>query len=78
MVNRLGLTASLLKCLTTTNIIEDPNGTVRLTPHVSRSQDGAMVLRWAAYSFLKAEKKFRRVNGYRELWMLQSATLRPL
>lgn len=73
-VNRLGLTASLMKCLTTTNIIENPNGTVRRqTRRVSRWQDGAMVLRWAASSFVNAEKKFRRVSGYRELWMLENA-----
>src|SRR5262249_22458159 len=60
-VNRLGLTATLLKCLTTTNIIENPNGTVRRqTRRVSRWQDGTMVLRWAASAFLNAEKKFRR------------------
>ena len=73
-VNRLGLTATLMKCLTTTNIIENPNGTVRRqTRRVSRWQDGTMVLRWAASSFLNAESKFRRVSGYRELWMLENA-----
>jgi putative transposase len=73
-VNRLGLTATLMKCLTTTNIIENPNGTVRRqTRRVSRWQDGAMVLRWAASALLNAEKKFRRVSGHRELWMLENA-----
>ena len=73
-VNRLGLTATLMKCLTTTNIIENPNGTVRRqTRRVSRWQNGAMVLRWAASALLNAEKKFRRVSGYRELWMLENA-----
>ncbi|MGH9929421.1 MAG: IS256 family transposase [Pyrinomonadaceae bacterium] len=73
-VNRLGLTVTLMKCLTTTNIIENPNGTVRRqTRRVSRWQDGAMVLRWAASAFLNAESKFRRVSGYRELWMLENA-----
>ncbi len=73
-VNRLGLTATLMKCLTTTNIIENPNGTVRRqTRRVSRWQDGAMVLRWAARALLNAEKKFRRVTGHRELWMLENA-----
>ena len=63
-----------MKCLTTTNIIENPNGTVRRqTRRVSRWQDGAMVLRWAASACLNAEKKFRRVSGYRELWMLENA-----
>jgi hypothetical protein len=32
-----------------------------------------MVLRWAASAFLNAEKKFRRVSGFRELWMLENA-----
>ncbi len=73
-VNRLGLTATLMKCLTTTNIIENPNGTVRRqTRRVSRWQDGAMVLRWAASALLNAETKFRRVSGHRELWMLENA-----
>ena len=73
-VNRLGLTATLMKCLTTTNIIENPNGAVRRqTRRVSRWQDGAMVLRWAASALLNAEKKFRRVSGHRELWMLENA-----
>ena len=58
----------------TTNIIENPNGTVRRqTRRVCRWQDGAMVLRWAASAFLNAEKKFHRVSGYRELWMLENA-----
>ena len=29
-----------------------------------------MVLRWSATSFLAAEKKFRRVIGYKDLWQL--------
>lgn len=32
-----------------------------------------MVLRWAVSAFLNAEKKFRRVSSYRELWMLENA-----
>jgi transposase-like protein len=73
-VNRLGLTTTLMKCLTTTNIIENPNGTVRRqTRRVSRWQNGAMVLRWAASALLNAEKKFRRVSGHLELWMLENA-----
>ena len=32
-----------------------------------------MVLRWAASALLNAEKKFRRVSGHRELWMLENA-----
>lgn len=73
-VNRLAVPSSLAKCLATTNIIENPNGAVRRqTRRVSRWQDGAMVLRWAASAFLNAEKKFRRVSGYEQLRLLEVA-----
>lgn len=72
-VNRLGLSASLRRCLTTTNIIESPHsGVRRRTGRVSRWRDGAMVLRWTAAAFLDAEKSFRRIMGYRDLWMLKA------
>lgn len=32
-----------------------------------------MVLRWAAAAFLMTEKSFRRIQGYRDLWMLKAA-----
>ena len=31
-----------------------------------------MVLRWAATAFLDAEKHFRRIMGYRDLWQLKA------
>ena len=31
-----------------------------------------MALRWAASAFLEVEKRFRRIMGYRDLWMLES------
>lgn len=73
-VNRLGLSQTLRRSFGTTNIIENPNGSVRVkTRRVSRWRNGEMVMRWAAASFLEAEKKFRKVMGYRELWMLEGA-----
>jgi putative transposase len=73
-VNRLGLTAPLLKSLTTTNIVENPNGTVRRqTRRVGRWRNAKMVLRWAASAFLSAENRFNRVGGYRDLWILENA-----
>ena len=72
-VNRLGLSASLRRCLTTTNVIESPHSAVRVrTRRVSRWKDGKMVLRWAAASFLDAQKSFRRIMGYRDLWQLKA------
>ena len=35
-----------------------------------------MVLRWAAAAFLITEKSFRKIQGYRDLWML-IAVLNP-
>lgn len=73
-VNRLGLSPALCRSLVTTNIIENPNSSVRMrTRRVSRWRDGEMVKRWAAAAFLHAEKNFRRLMGYRDLWMLSAA-----
>jgi transposase-like protein len=72
-VNRLGLPASLRRCLGTTNVIESPNGTVRQKiGRVKRWRDGAMVLRWTASAFLASEKSFRRLMGCQQLWMLEA------
>lgn len=72
-INRLELTPKLRRCLGTTNIIESPHSGVRLrTNRVSRWRNGEMVLRWAAASFLETEKNFRRMMGYRDLWILKT------
>ena len=72
-INRLELSSALRRCLGTTNIIESPHAGVRLrTNRVSRWRDGKMVLRWAAAAFLATEKNFRRILGYRDLWMLKA------
>ena len=72
-VNRLGLPATLRRCLCTTNVIESPNGTVRQKiGRVRRWRDGAMALRWVASAFLVSEKSFRRLMGCQQLWMLQA------
>jgi len=73
-VNRLGLSPSLSRCLVSTNVIESPHSGVRLrTRKVCRWRDGKMVLRWAAAALLLTERNFRRIMGYRDLWMLQAA-----
>jgi hypothetical protein len=35
-----------------------------------------MVLRWAASAFLDAEKNFRKIMGFKDLWMLEVALQR--
>lgn len=73
-VNALGLPSSLRRSLATTNIIESPQSTVRrLTRKVDRWRDGSMALRWAATSFVEAEKTMRRIGGRAQLWMLAAA-----
>jgi putative transposase len=72
-LNHLGLPRTLTRCLATTNIIESPNGGVRqITGRVNRWKNGNMVLRWAASAFLSAEKNFRRIMGYKDLWTLET------
>lgn len=73
-VNRLRLTPQLMRCLATTNIIENPNGAVRRVTHrVCRYRDAQMALRWTAAGFLEAEKSFRRIQGHKDLWVLATA-----
>lgn len=72
-VNRLGLPGALRRCLCTTNVIESPNsGIRRRTGRVSRWKDGSMLLRWVATALIETEKSFRRIMGWKQLWMLQS------
>jgi len=76
-INRLGVPPSLWRCLATTNIIESPNAGVRLrTARITRWQGADMVQRWVAAALLDAEKSFRKIMGYRDLWMLD-AILNP-
>ncbi len=73
-VNRLGLPGALRRCLCTTNVIESPNsGIRRRTGRVTRWTDGSMVLRWVASALIETEKSFRRIMGWKQLWMLQTS-----
>jgi transposase-like protein len=72
-INEIGLPGKLRRCLATTNLIESPGSGVRLrTRRVCRWKDGSMVLRWAASAYLETEKRFRRIMGHEQLWMLKS------
>ncbi len=73
-VNRLGLPASLRRRLVSTNVIESNNSGVRArTRRVTNRQSGDMVRRWVASGLLSHQKSFRRIDGYRELWILKAA-----
>ncbi len=72
-VNRLGLLAPLSRGLCSTNVIESSfSGARSKTRRVTHWQDGAMALRWAAASLVATEKNFRKLTGYKLLWMLQA------
>lgn len=67
-VHRLGVGPLLRQSLATTNPIDSAFSTVEeLTRRVKRWRPGDQALRWAATGLLEAERKFRRVKGYREL-----------
>ncbi len=77
-INRLGLPKALRRCLGSTNVIESPNSGIRRRTHrVKNWQDHGMVVRWVAASLLDMEKRFKRIMGYQQLWMLE-AKLRDL
>jgi len=72
-INRLGLPPELRRCLGSTNVIESPNGGIRrCTRRVKRWRDHGMVVRWVAASLLTIEKRFRRIMGYQQLWILEA------
>ena len=73
-VQRLGLTGALQRTLRSTNSIENRNGSVeRYTRNVKRWRGGQMIQRWVASALVEAEKRFRRVRGYRDLPHLVAA-----
>jgi len=72
-INRLGFLPTLRCRLATNNIVENPSAGVRIgTRRVTWWEDGAKVLRWAAGAFLATEASFRRIDGYRDLWTLNT------
>jgi len=67
-LHRLGVSPLLRRSLATTNIIESCLSTVRhVARNVKRWQGGNHIARWTAAGLVEAEKKFRKVKGYREL-----------
>ena len=72
-LHRLGLPASLHRCLATTHLIESPqSGVRRRTRRVTRWRDADLVLRWVASAFLARENNFREISGSKDLWMLKA------
>jgi putative transposase len=77
-INRLGLPSELRRCLGTTNLIDNGHSALRdRVRRVKHWQSGSMALRWAAVAFDAVSKGFRRIMGYRHLWMLKAALDEP-
>lgn len=73
-VHRMGITGLLRKTLCSTNPIESCFSVTRtVTGRVKRWREGGMVQRWAVAALLRAEKKFRRIKGYKDIPKLISA-----
>lgn len=70
----LGLDAALYRTFSTTNPIENLNGSIaQFTANVKRWHDGQMVLRWIGAALTDASRRFRAVRGYRDMKRLLSA-----
>lgn len=76
-IHKLEITGLLRKTLSTTNPIESCfSVTKTITGRVKRWRGDNMVQRWAVASLLRAEKKFKRVKGYKEIPKLTAALQR--
>lgn len=70
-VHELQLPELLRKSLLSTNIIESAFSVAReASKNVKRWRQGDMRLRWAAAGLTHAEKRFRRVRGYKHIQLL--------
>jgi transposase-like protein len=73
-LQKLGIGDTLYKKLRSTNAIENLNsGIATYSRNVKRWQGGSMVIRWVSAAIVEAEKKFRRVQGWREIKKLVQA-----
>ncbi len=70
----LGIEGTLYRKLRSTNAIENLNsGIATYSKYVKRWQGGSMVFRWVSAGIVEAEKKFRRVQGWRDIEKLVRA-----
>ena len=73
-LQRLGIGGRLYTKLRSTNAIENLNsGVATYSRNVKRWQGGRMVVRWVSAAIVEAEKKFRRVQGWRDIERLVRA-----
>ena len=67
-LQRLGIDGVLYTKLRSTHAIENLNrGIATCSRHVKRWRGGTMVVRWVSAAIVEAEKRFRRVHGWRDI-----------
>ncbi len=70
----LGIDGRLYKKPRSTNVIENlDSGIVTYSRNAKRWQGGSMVVRWVSAAIVEAGKKFRRVQGWRDIEKLVRA-----
>ncbi len=73
-LQKLDIGDTLYKKLRSTNAIENLNsGIATYSKNVKRWQGGSMVVRWVSAAIVEAEKKFRPVQGWRDIKKLVQA-----
>jgi putative transposase len=73
-VLRLGLPTTLCRTFSTTNAIENMNGTLRrVIRNVKRWRGENMIQRWVALGIAEAQRGFRRVKGHAQMKLLLQA-----
>jgi transposase-like protein len=73
-VIKLGVPELLRRTLATTNPVESAlSVAVKVTGRVKRWRDGNMRLRWCTAGLLRAEERFRRIKGHKQLPLLVAA-----
>ena len=66
-LQRFGIDGVLYTKLRSTNTIENFNSAIATcSRNVKRWRGGTMVVRWVSAAIVEAEKKFRRVHGWRD------------
>lgn len=73
-LQKLGIGGTLYRKLRSTNAIENLNsGISTYARNVKRWQGGSMIVRWVSAGIVEAEKKFRRIQGFRDIEKLTRA-----
>lgn len=72
-INAMNLPTKLMRCLSTTHVIESANwGARQRIGRVRNWQSGSMAMRWSSCAFEAASKQFRKIMGHQQLWMLKA------